>query len=57
VLEAIAVELDNELAHIKQALTRLQVGGYGACEDCGGVIAVARLKAVTYATQCIDCAD
>lgn len=57
VLEAIGAEIDHELAHIKQALKRLQEGCYGACEDCGEAIALARLKAVPYATQCIDCAD
>lgn len=57
VLEAIGHEVDNELLHIKQALKRLESGVYGQCEDCSELIAVERLKAVPYATQCIGCAS
>lgn len=45
----------RELAHIENALERMQAGSYGTCEVCGGRIPLARLNALPYATMCIDC--
>ena len=45
----------RELAHIENALERMQEGKYGQCEVCGGKIPLARLNALPYATMCIDC--
>jgi DnaK suppressor protein len=33
----------------------LKTGKYGQCEVCGEPIPIARLKALPYATVCIDC--
>lgn len=45
----------RELANIENALERIRNGTYGKCEVCGGKIPVARLNALPYATNCIDC--
>jgi DnaK suppressor protein len=55
-LELIESE-QEELAQIEEALGRIQTGAYGAClnEDCHGLIRKVRLRAVPFATLCIDC--
>lgn len=45
----------RELANIEVALERMRAGGYGQCEICDGKIPLARLTALPYATNCIDC--
>ncbi|MCA9260119.1 MAG: TraR/DksA family transcriptional regulator [Planctomycetales bacterium] len=45
----------RELANIEVALERIKSGSYGQCEICGGKIPLARLNALPYATNCIDC--
>ena len=47
----------TELDHVNQALARLDAGEYGLCTDCEEPIAEARLKALPYATLCIQCAE
>lgn len=42
-------------AQIDRALTKLEKGTYGICEECGKPIAAERLGAIPYATLCIDC--
>lgn len=51
--------LQNEekgLAEIAAALERVEQGTFGRCEDCGGEIPPARLKALPYARYCVECA-
>jgi RNA polymerase-binding transcription factor DksA len=51
--------LQNEeqvLADIAAALERLDRGAFGTCEECGGEIPDARLRALPYARYCVDCA-
>jgi DnaK suppressor protein len=55
VLEAIESTAHAELAHVERALTRLDLGTFGHCENCGAFIGAARLKAVPYATRCAAC--
>lgn len=43
------------LTDIAQALTRIEAGEYGVCEECGEDIALARLKARPMATLCVNC--
>jgi len=43
------------LLKVRQQLTRIQEGELGACSECGGEIAYARLLARPVATRCIDC--
>jgi DnaK suppressor protein len=45
----------RELANIERALNSIKNGSYGKCEICGGKIPVARLNALPYATNCIEC--
>ena len=45
----------RELAQIEEALARMSAGGYGSCEECEQAIPLARLKALPYATLCIEC--
>ncbi|WP_337175554.1 TraR/DksA family transcriptional regulator [Paludisphaera sp.] len=44
------------LRMIDAALDRVDAGGYGACQECGGPIAKARLQALPYTPHCIECA-
>ena len=43
------------LKKIDLALTKIEEGTYGECENCGQEIAVARLMARPVAQLCIDC--
>jgi DnaK suppressor protein len=44
-----------ELRELDAAKERLRIGSYGACEDCGGDIALERLHAQPAARRCFDC--
>ena len=46
----------RELAQIEYALDNIRRGHYGRCEQCGKPISSLRLKALPYATECIECA-
>jgi RNA polymerase-binding protein DksA len=48
-------QAQHELAAIDLALQRLEAGGYGCCEDCGGPIALGRLQVQPQAGRCIAC--
>ena len=43
------------LYQIDDALKRIDEGAYGICQQCNKVITISRLKAVPYASLCIDC--
>ena len=43
------------LRMLDEALTRIDKGTYGTCEDCGGKIPVKRLEAFLAARLCVDC--
>ncbi len=45
----------KELAAIDHAISRMNEGTYGDCEDCGKPIPLQRLQAVPYVTDCIVC--
>ena len=45
------------LQAIEEALDRIEQGTYGACRDCGEVIAGARLKAIPWTRVCIACKE
>jgi RNA polymerase-binding transcription factor DksA len=42
---------------IQKALTQLEDGRYGRCEECAGAIPVARLRAMPDATTCLRCQE
>jgi len=56
VVESLGEQATAELAQIKAALTRIELGSYGVCVRCGEAIPPARLKAVPYAAACAGCA-
>jgi DnaK suppressor protein len=45
----------QKLEQIESALSRMENGEYGYCEDCGENIPVGRLKAMPFATLCVKC--
>ena len=46
---------EQVLAEIDDALQRIEDGTFGTCRTCGQPIALERLEAMPWATQCIDC--
>jgi len=45
----------QKLDQIESALSRMEHGEYGFCEDCGENIPAGRLKAMPFATLCVKC--
>ncbi|QDT13147.1 TraR/DksA family transcriptional regulator [Planctomycetes bacterium K23_9] len=45
----------RELSAIDEAIARMRDGSYGHCAGCGRSIPLTRLRAVPYATDCIEC--
>lgn len=56
ILEGLGKVALDEIAQIKSALTRIELGTYGTCVNCGDTISEARLNAVPYAARCMKCA-
>jgi DnaK suppressor protein len=52
---ALRESLDRKIIQTKKALTRIKIGKYGICEDCGQMIDTDRLMAYPEATFCIKC--
>lgn len=52
---AVEASLRALLDEIEQALQRLRTGVYGVCERCQRPISQQRLRAIPYATLCIEC--
>lgn len=52
------MEMESEtLKKIDEALHRLEEGSYGVCEECGEKIGEARLKALPFASTCVQCQE
>jgi DnaK suppressor protein len=50
------VSLEQDIVfEIDEALNRIKIGTFGACESCGGPIEKARLIALPYSRMCIGC--
>lgn len=47
----------SQLALVDEALARMDGGDYGECGECGEKISEARLRAVPWATLCLDCQE
>lgn len=45
----------HELDEIQAAQARLETGGFGVCETCGGAIPLSRLRALPWARHCLAC--
>ena len=50
-------EAHQSLIYVENALSRIENGTYGECEVCGEKIEAQRLKALPYATLCMDHAE
>lgn len=46
----------DQLAEVERALTKLDDGSYGVCDECGGPIAEGRLEVHPWAVRCVGCA-
>lgn len=53
--EAIKKELDRRIVQTRKALTRVKIGKYGICENCGKMIDTDRLVIYPEATLCVKC--
>ena len=45
------------LLHVEEALRRMDEGAYEECSLCGDKIPLPRLKAIPWATLCIECQE
>lgn len=52
---AIKTELARMAVQTRKALTRIKIGKYGICEDCGQMIDTDRLIVYPEATKCVKC--
>jgi len=52
---AIREQIDRQIIQTRKALTRIKIGKYGICEDCGKMIDTDRLMAYPEATLCMKC--
>ena len=50
-------EARQSLIYVENALSRIENGTYGECEVCGEKIEEQRLKALPYATLCMEHAE
>ena len=49
---AITKEINKSIVNIRKALTRIKIGKYGICEECGEMIDTERLTVFPEATLC-----
>ena len=49
------VELKKSLINIRKTLTRIKIGKYGTCENCGKMIDTDRLAVKPTAEYCVGC--
>lgn len=52
---ALKNQLDKKMIQTKKALSRVKIGKYGICEDCGKMIDTDRLVVYPVATLCAKC--
>lgn len=53
--EGLRDQLDRRIIQTRKAVTRLRIGKYGICENCGKMIDTDRLMIYPEATKCINC--
>ena len=51
----LAANEGDAVFEIDEALQRINEGTYAVCEDCECIISPARLKALPFARQCVEC--
>lgn len=54
-VETLKTELLTQLAGVKRALSKIGIGKYGMCDNCGNSIEAARLKIFPMAEYCLAC--
>lgn len=54
-IEALKLEVSQTLAKVKKALSRIGIGKYGICDNCGKPIEEGRLKIFPMADLCVSC--
>ena len=54
-VEALRRQMDVALIQTRKALTKIKIGKYGVCENCGKMIDTDRLAAMPTATLCLSC--
>lgn len=54
---AIGESVEGMLGKVINALEKIERGTYGTCDGCGRPIKKARLKALPFATLCLECQD
>jgi DnaK suppressor protein len=57
ILSRLEGQQKHELDEIEDALTRLENGTFGICQNCDGAIPLARLRAMPAARHCLDCQE
>ncbi len=57
VVDAIGNETAQSIRDVQAALARIEDGSYGICAKCGEEISEGRLRVMTEATRCVNCAD
>jgi len=55
-VSALKAQVDRQLIQIRKALTRIKIGKYGICENCGKMIDTDRLMVMPETTLCTECA-
>jgi len=55
--QALLEGIQDTLARVRNALTKIKRGTYGKCDSCGKAIGLKRLQALPYATFCVDCQE
>ncbi|UCH35357.1 MAG: TraR/DksA C4-type zinc finger protein [Armatimonadota bacterium] len=53
--QAVVEGIQNSLARVRNALAKIRRGTYGKCDTCGTPISHKRLRALPYATLCVEC--
>lgn len=52
---AMREQIDKRIIQIRKAMTRIKIGKYGICENCGKMIDTDRLMIYPEATRCVSC--
>lgn len=53
--EAVRHEIDKKIIQMRKAMSRIKIGSYGICEECGNMIDTDRLMIYPEATLCVKC--
>ena len=54
-VSALKQTMDRSMIQVRKALTRIKIGKYGLCENCGKMIDTDRLVILPETTVCVDC--